>query len=96
MLSQFSCVPLFATLWPVARQAPLFVGYPRQESWRVLRISSPRDLPCGFDPWVGKILWRRKRLPTPVFLPEESHGQRSLLGYHPWDLKSVGHNRAQM
>ena len=32
----------------------------------------------GFDPSVGKIPWRRERLPTPVFLPRESHGQRSL------------------
>ena len=32
----------------------------------------------GFNSWVGKILWRRKWPPTPVFLPEESHGQRSL------------------
>ena len=29
------------------------------------------------DPWVGKIPWRRKWQPTPVSLPEESHGQRS-------------------
>ena len=35
----------------------------------------------GFDPWVGKILWRRDWLPTPVFLPGEFHGQRSLVGY---------------
>ena len=33
---------------------------------------------CGFDPWVRKIPWRRKWQPTPVFLPGESHGQRSL------------------
>ena len=33
---------------------------------------------CGFDPWVGKISWRRKWQPTLVFLPGESHGQRSL------------------
>ena len=33
------------------------------------------------DPWVGKIPWRRKWQPTPVFLPGESHGQRSLAGY---------------
>ena len=33
---------------------------------------------CGFDPWVGKIPWRMKWQPTPVFLPGESHGQRSL------------------
>ena len=30
---------------------------------------------CLFDPWVWKILWRRARQPTPVFLPGESHGQ---------------------
>ena len=35
----------------------------------------------GFDPWVRKISWRRARQPTPVFLPGESHGQRSLVGY---------------
>ena len=34
---------------------------------------------CGFNPWVGKIPWRRRRQPTPVFLPGESYGQRSLL-----------------
>ena len=37
----------------------------------------------GFDPWVRKILWRRKWQPTPVFLPGKSHGQRSLAGYTP-------------
>ena len=36
---------------------------------------------CRFNPWVGKIPWRRTRKPTPVFLPGESHGQRSLAGY---------------
>ena len=36
-----------------------------------------------FDPWVKKIPWRRKWLPTPVFLPGESHGQRSLVGCSP-------------
>ena len=36
-----------------------------------------------FYPWVGKIPWRRKWKPTPEFLPEESHGQRSLSGYSP-------------
>ena len=33
------------------------------------------------NPWVGKILWRREWQPIPVFLPGESHGQRSLVGY---------------
>ena len=35
----------------------------------------------GFDPWIGKIPWRRAWQLTPVFLPAESHGQRSLVGY---------------
>ena len=39
---------------------------------------------CGFNPWEGKIFWRRKWQPTPVFLPGESHGQRSLVCYHSW------------
>ena len=38
----------------------------------------------GFDPWVGKMPWRRAWQPTPVFLPGESHGQRSLVGCSPW------------
>ena len=37
--------------------------------------------------WVGKIPWRREWLPTPVFKPGEFHGQRSLVGYSPWDHK---------
>ena len=39
------------------------------------------------DPQAGKIPWRRKWQPTPVFLPAESHGQRSLAGYSPWGFK---------
>ena len=41
-----------------------------------------------FDPWVGKAPWRRKWQPSPVFLPGESHGQRSLAGYSPQGHKS--------
>ena len=37
-----------------------------------------------FDPWVGKIPWRREWQPTPVFLSGASCGQRSLTGYSPW------------
>ena len=38
-------------------------------------------------PWVGKIPWRREWIPTPVFLPGESHGQRSLAGFSPWGCR---------
>ena len=41
----------------------------------------------GFDPWVGKIPWRRKWQPPPVLLPGKSHGRRSLVGYSPWGCK---------
>ena len=44
---------------------------------------------CRFDPWVGKIPWRRKWQPTPVFLPGKSHGQRSLEGYSPCGHKEL-------
>ena len=50
---------------------------------------------CGFHSWVRKILWRRKWLPTPVFLPGEPHGQMSVLGYSPWGGR-VGHDWAYM
>ena len=42
---------------------------------------------CLFDPWVGKIPWRREWQSTPVFLSGESHGQRSLVDYNPWGCK---------
>ena len=40
-----------------------------------------------FNAWVGKIPWRREWQPTPVFLPGEFHGQRSLAGYSPWGCR---------
>ena len=43
---------------------------------------------CEIHSWVGKIPWRRKWQPTPVFLPGESHRRRSLEGYSPWGCKS--------
>ena len=46
-----------------------------------------------FDPWVGKIPWRRKWQPTPVFLPGKSHGQKSLAGYSSWGHR-FGHDWA--
>ena len=41
----------------------------------------------GFNPWAGKIPWRRKWQHTPVFLPRKSHGWRNLAGYSPWSHK---------
>ena len=42
-----------------------------------------------FHPWVGKIPWRRKWQPTPVFLPGKFKGHRSLAGYSPWGCKGL-------
>ena len=44
-----------------------------------------------FDLWFGKITWRKIWQPSPLFLSEESHGQRSLAGYSPW-----GHTESDM
>ena len=54
----------------------------------VKNLSAMQETP--FDPWVGKIPWRRKWQPTPVFLPGKSHGERSLAGYSPQQVTKVG------
>ena len=61
-------------------------GLPSQLSlWRIcLQCRRPR-----FDPWVGKIPWRRERLPSPVFWPGEFHGVCS-----PWGSQRVWHDWA--
>ena len=53
--------------------------------------SPPAMRETRFNPCVKKSPWRAERLPTPVFLPGEFHGQRSLVGYSPWG-REVKHN----
>ena len=48
----------------------------------------------GFDPCVGKMPWRRKQQPTPVFLPGKLHRQSSLACYSSWGRKRVRHYSA--
>ena len=65
------------------------IAYPLQHSWAslVAQLVKSICLPCrrpGFDPWVGKIPWRRERLPTPVLWPGEFHGL-----YSPWGHKEL-------
>ena len=57
-----------------------FLGLPR---WLDGKESTCQCRRLGFDPWVRKIPWCRKWLPTPVFLPGKFHKQRSLVGYSP-------------
>ena len=63
-------------------------GLPPWLRWQISRLArqetSETQVRSLFNPWVGEIPWRRKWLPTPVFLPGESHGQRSLAGYSLW------------
>ena len=54
--------------------------------------ASAGDGQTQFDPWVGKIPWRRAWQPTPVFLPRKFLGQRSLVGYSPWGSQRSGHD----
>ena len=65
------------------------MGFPggtsgKESAWQYRRCKSH-----GFNPWVGKILWRREWQRVPVSLPGESHGQRSLVGYSPWGHKEL-------
>ena len=60
-----------------------FEGLPRWHSGKESTCQCRRCRRDKFDPWVRKTPWRRKWQPSPVFLPGESHGQRSLTGYSP-------------
>ena len=57
-------------------------GFPGGSDGVCLQCGRP-----GFDPWVGKIPWRRKWQPTPVLLPRKFLGWRSLVGCSPWGRK---------
>ena len=63
------------------------VGLPWWLSSKKSAYKCRRLMRHGFNPWVGKIPWRRKWQPTLLFLPWKSHGQRSLASCNPWDCK---------
>ena len=110
-VKSLSRVQLFAALRTIACQAPLSMGFSRQEYWSGLLFPPPGDLPSPvtelwspalkadslpIEPWSSpvaqmvknlpamKIPWKWEWLPTPVFLPGDSYGQRRLVGYNPW------------
>ena len=64
-----------------------FGGFPSVPGGKEPTCQYRRPERHRFDPWDGKIPWRRKWQPAPVFLPGESHGQRSLACYGPWGRK---------
>ena len=62
-------------------------GFPRGSDGKASDCNAGDEI--EFNPWVGKIPWRREWLPTPVFLPAEFHGQRKLVGYSPLGHKEL-------
>ena len=70
-------------------QATVQMELPR---WLSTKESTCQFRRRGFGPWVGKFTRRRKWQPTPVFLPGESHGQRSLVRYSPWGRRESDMN----
>ena len=63
------------------------LGFPGNASDKEPTCQCRRCKRHVFDPRVKKIPWRRAWQPTPVFLPGEFYGQRSLAGYSPWGCK---------
>ena len=70
-------------LWHLEKRLMRYMGFPGGARGKEPACQCRRHKRYGFDPWVGKISWRRAWQPTPVFLPEVSHGQRSLVGCGP-------------
>ena len=72
--------------WPIKLgQVEYWVSLVAQMLTNFLAMQEP-----GFDPWMGKIPLEKGRLFTPVFLPGEFHGERSLVGHSPWGCKESG------
>ena len=93
-MKQISFVAAFCLGWVVSEglmwgsmRGVLSLGFPGCSSGKEPACQCRRHKRHGFNSWVGKIPQRRAREPTPVFLPGESCGQRSLAGYCPWSHK---------
>ena len=84
-LIQFCSLHIFLVLGNLM-WAYLYWGFP---SGSVGKESICQCRRCRFDPWVVTIPWRRAWQPTAVFLPGESHEQRSLAGYSPQGQKEL-------
>ena len=83
-LSSEPSAPLFSGSWDQRwYQHVLIKGFPSGSMVKI-HVQSRR---WEFNPWVRKIPWRRVWQSTPIFLPGESHGQGSLVGYSPWGQK---------
>ena len=75
----------------------LMLWWKSSDNWQIhiqnreanLVVQMVKNLPAMLDPWVRKIPWRSECLPTPAFLPGESHGQKSLVDYSAWGQKEL-------
>ena len=74
----------------LGKEASIFIVPPLMLRWLSGKESACQHRRHGFYLWVGKSPWRRKWQPILVFLPGDSHGQRSLVGYRPWGCKESG------
>ena len=89
-----TCIGFYVCVWACLKYLGKYQGVLLQvrvmvAQWQRVCLPSRR---CRVSPWVGKIPWRRKWQPTPVFLPGKFYGQKSLVGYSPWGCKRVGHD----
>ena len=82
--------------WQIPRLLPTFIQFAHRPSTpgasQVAQCCKESACPCRrhrrcrFNPWIGKMPWRRKWQPIPVFFPGEARGQRTLMGCCPWGL----------
>ena len=71
----------FTTSTTIYKAINMNVGFPNS--------TSGKETTCSFNPWVGKIPYRRKWQSTPLFLPGKFHEQRSQAGYISWGHKEL-------
>ena len=77
-------------------EPPSTLGFPGGASGKEPTCQGRRCKRRGFSPWVGKMPWRRAWQITPVFLPGDSHRQRSLADYSPWGCRVGHHDRSEI
>ena len=91
ILSLYLLRDMFSDVGNIYREFTEFAsvnkGFSRWHSGKEATCLCRKHKRLGFDPWVGKIPWRRKWQPTLVFLLGKFQGQRSLAGYSPWGRK---------
>ena len=83
---------VFLCSFPVKCEAPYtyWLGFPQWLSSKACACQCRR---CRFNLWIGKMPWRRKQQPTPVFFSGTFHGLRSLVCCSPSGRKGVRHRR---